>query len=880
MTASEDKTGKQVINESPSAPDAVVPGSCSAKDRIVNFLKSADFWGFIVCVVIMAFLAFAYFYPDAAQGNVLRQYDTQQGIANGQEAKAFAEQTGDVSRWTNSLFSGMPTFQISPSYESNAMFDWINKVMGLGLPSPANLLVMMMLGFFIMMRALKAGLGVSLFGAIAYGFSSYFLIIIGAGHIWKFITLAYVPPTIGGIMMAYRGRWLGGSALAAVGAMMQIAANHIQMTYYFLFVIVALVIAYFVDALKKKALRQWAISTGALAVAAALAVCANLPSLYNTQQYSKLTIRGGHSELTSEASANPSPGLDRDYITQYSYQPSETFSLLIPNIKGGATIKPEGGAFKQLTLDGMDKARQMSQTGELNETSAQYISFLSQYFGDAEGTNGPVYVGAIIVAFFLLGCIIVKGPLKWALVVMTVFSIVLSWGRHWMLPTDLMIDYMPMYSKFRTVESILVIAEFTMPLLAALAVMKLLQAPRGEVFTRYRKPLSWSFGITVAICLLAIVAPGAFGSFIGDADRMTDDYISQMMMANGYPQDQLDALFSLRAPQIYNAIETLRGKLVSDDAIRSLMLVVIALGVIYLASRFKLKATPTALILAALVTLDLFSVNKRYLDHNSFVPRRLTVGAPIAKTPADEVILQDTAMNYRVMDIPRFNSADPSYYHKSIGGYHAAKLTRYQDLIDRHLGNFQQGKADSTDIAILNMLNARYIIGPDNQVAKNDDAQGNAWFVDGLKTVNGANAEMEALSTTDLRSVAVVDQSFAGVLSASAKTPGDTIFETSYAPNRLTYHARSAKGGTAVFSEVYFPWGWRATVDGQPVDIARVNYVLRAIKIPAGEHTVEMSFDPPSIRTTVNVARVSIILIYLLVAGAICRAAAGCKKKE
>lgn len=851
--------------------DEVAAGNVTG--RVKRFFQSRSFWSSVACVAIIVVLAVAYFYPDAMQGNLLRQHDTLQGVSNGQEAKLFAEQTGEATRWTNSLFSGMPTFQISPSYESNSMFNWINSVMGLWLPSPANLLVMMMLGFFIMMLAMGMGPWVALLGAVAYGFSSYFIIIIGAGHIWKFITLTYIPPTIGGIVLAYRGRMLAGGALAAVAAMMQIASNHVQMTYYFLFVIIGLVIAYLVKAVKEKRLATWGKATGVLAVAAVLAVGANLPGLYNTKEYSKETIRGGHSELTSAAAADvagKTDGLDRDYITQYSYQPSETFSLLIPNVKGGATIKPSQGSFKQLTLADMDEAREMAGAGKVSETTSQYISYMGQYFGDVEGTNGPVYVGAVIVAFFLLGCIIVKGPVKWALVILTIFSIVLSWGRHWMGITDLMIDYMPMYSRFRAVESILVIAEFTMPLLAALALKQLVDAPQGRMFETYRRPLLISFGITVAICLIGILFPGAFGSLIGEADAMTDSYIVDAMVGQGYPREQIEAVFSLRSPEIYNTIETLRGKLVSDDAIRSLLLVVASLMVVYLFSRKRLGATPTVITLAALVVIDLFSVNKRYLDHDSFVPRPLQIGAPVAKTPADELILQDTTMNYRVMDIPRFASAEPSYYHKAVGGYHAAKLTRYQDLIDRHLGHFQSGEPDEADFRVLNMLNAKYIVAPDGQVVKNPDALGNAWFVDTLVTVKGADAEMAGLGKINPATTAVVDEAFAGILgSVQPKQPGDTIFETTYAPNRLTYHASTAAGGVAVFSEVFFPWGWNVTIDGKPAEIARVNYLLRAVKIPAGKHTVEMRFDPPSLHTTVTIARVSIILIYLMVAGAL-----------
>ena len=812
----------------------------------------------LVSVAVIAALSIAFFHPDAMQGNVLRQHDMQQGVAIGQEAKAFHEATGETTRWTNSLFSGMPTFQISPSYPSNSLFSWINTVMGLGLPSPANILAMMMLGFFILLLAMKMRWWVALMGAVAYGFSSYFIILIGAGHIWKFITLAYIPPTIAGIVLAYRGRWLLGSAVAALFAMMQIASNHVQMTYYFLFVVVGFVVVYLIDAIREKQVRRWSIATGCLAVAAVLAVTANLPSLYNTYEYSKETMRGGHSELTRETdTAKATSGLDRDYITQYSYQPSETFTLLVPNLKGGASVKPEQGGFKMLTLDAVPDA-----TKNLDEIEKQYLQYMGQYFGDPEGTNGPVYVGALIFALFVLGCIVCKGPMKWMLVVLTLLSVGLAWGRHMMWLTNLFIDYMPMYAKFRTVESILVIAEFTMPLLAMMALQKVLTAKREDVRRLYLKPVCWAFGITIGLCLIGLLAPSIYGDMISDNDREIDSMISQQLLSQGYDQATADT-FSLRSPRIYEAVTSARASLVQADSLRSLAIVAAGLLLLLLFLYGKAKMALVAAGSVILVVIDLFTVNKRYLDHNSFVPQRLTTGAPIAMTNADRQILQDTAMNYRVLDVPRFYSADPSYYHKTLGGYHAAKLTRYQDLIDVHLGHFPSGTADSVDVEVASMLNARYVAMDENTAVPNPEAYGNAWLVDKVEYVADPDNEMAALSYIDLRNQAVADAKFSEILGVSQpKTPGDTIFETSYAPNRLTYHARTAKGGVAVFSEVYFPWGWQVTVDGQPATLGRVNYVLRALRLPAGDHTIVMTFDPPSLYTTVTLAYIAVILIY------------------
>lgn len=824
---------------------------------------------FIAGIAVIAIIAFAFFYPDAAEGNQLQQSDTRQGIAIGQEAKAYAEATGEVSRWTNSLFSGMPTFQISPSYPSSKLYTWINTVMGLGLPSPSQLPAMMMTGFFILLLAMGMRWPIALLGAVAYGFSSYFIIIIGAGHIWKFVTLAYIPPTIAGIMLCYRGRYIAGGALAAIFAMMQIASNHVQMTYYFLFVVLGIIAAFLIDAVREKRMKSWGIATGVLAVAALLAIGANAPSLDLTYNYSKETMRGRHSELTSPtaASGNTTQGLDKDYITQYSYQPSETFSLLIPNIKGGASAKPVKGRLMAMSLAELPEAAKMANEGKIDPMGQQYLAYMSQYFGDPEGTNGPIYVGALIFAFFILGCIIVKGPLKWVLLALTIFSIVLAWGRHAMLFTDIMLSCVPMYSKFRTVESILVIAEFTMPLLAVMGLRQLLKEGRDN--KKQIKAFYWSFGITLGICAIGFCLPELFGSAISDGDRSMDGYITGSLIEQGYDVKTASS-FSLQNPAIYSAVESLRYGLVSADAVRSF--IIVGLGFVFMALylRKRLNAAWTVAAVGVIVLADLYSVNKRYINHDSFVPKQLVSAVPIAKTPADELILRDTTMNYRVMDIQRFYSADPSYYHKMIGGYHAAKLTRYQDLIDRHLSHFIQGTEDDADWNVLNMLNARYIVDMEGQPLRNPEALGNAWFVDNVSYVDSPDAEMAALSAINPAHTAVADAKYRNALgSGQPKAQGDTIYETTYAPNRLTYKAESKNGGVAVFSEVYFPWGWEATIDGKEAELGRVNYLLRALKIPAGTHEIVMTFDPKRLHSADRLATVSVILIYIAALAAI-----------
>lgn len=838
---------------------------------VMDYLKRPQVWGFFVSLAVIALLSIAFFHPDASEGNQLRQHDMQQGAAIGQEVKAFLDENpgADEPRWTNSLFSGMPTFQISPSYPSDSLFSWITTLYGAGLPSPSNLLFMMMTGMLIMLLAMKVRWYYALIGAVAWGFSSYFIIIIGAGHIWKFVTLAYIPPTIGGVVMAYRGRWLVGSALAALFAMMQIQSNHVQMTYYFLFVILAVIACYAVDAVRRKKYSRFAKATGALAVAAVLAVAANLPSLYNTWKYSKESMRGGHTELTvAGAEEQKTEGLDRDYITQYSYGRSESFSLLIPNIKGGASARPEMGRMVPTSVMEVDGAEEKA--SRLNQAEMQYVSdYVGQYFGEPEGTNGPVYVGAVIFVLFLLGCVIVRGPLKWALLAMTLLSVFLALGRNMQWLTDLFIDYVPMYSKFRTVESILVIAEFTMPVLAILALQKLLTTPKA--FDRYFRPICVCFGVTALLCLAGWLFPSIYGPAISESDIQISDMIGQQLRMAGYPPEAT-SVFSINNPAIASFVAEVRYGMVAADSLRSLLFVVLTFGILWLCLKEKCKAWQGAVLIGLLVATDLYSVDKRYLNHGSFCTPELSATDPFPLNDNDRQILADTAMNYRVMDIPRFYAAEPSFHHKMIGGYHAAKLTRYQDLIDRHLSAFTRGgEVSQADFNVLNMLNAKYFITADNSLMVNPDALGNAWFVDTVEIVDGADAEMDALDRIDPAVTAVADRRFSSVIekAAAPAAPGDTIFETSYTPSSLTYSATTANGGLAVFSEVYFPWGWEATIDGKPTEIARVNYLLRAIAIPAGHHKIEMRFDPTSVSTTVGIARASVIIIYALLAVAL-----------
>ena len=810
--------------------------------KLIGSLSLADVIHFAIAVLVFAAISWIYFYPNDLNGDALQQHDVMQGAANSQEVQTFEEKTGETSWWTDALFGGMPTFQITPSYEGTTMLGPASALYRLYFPTPVSWLFILMLGFFILMLAFKVKWYYAVLGAIGYAYSSYFFILMGAGHIWKLMVLAYIPPTIAGIVWCYRGKYLGGMAVAAFFAALQLASNHVQMTYYSMFLIVPLVIAYLVKAILDGKLGRWCIATACLAVAALLALAANSPNLMMTYKYSQETMRGGHSELTptgEEAAAQPTKGgLDKDYITQWSYGKGETFTLLIPNVKGGATIKPEHGDNKTLLLSETDKAQKMANNGEMNQQDVQILSQFPQYFGDQPMTNGPVYVGALICALFLLGCFIVRGPAKWALLIATIISILLSWGHNMMWLTDWMIDHIPMYNKFRTVASILVIAEIAMPILAVLGLRELFKNPDG--WRRYKLPLLISFGLCALICLLTAIFPGIFGHF------SAMEY--EQLVATGQIQQY---------PSVDAAIAAVRGALVSGDAWRSLGIIVLGFVVIFAYLKGKLNEMAATLIVAAIVLVDMYAVNKRYMNSDTFTSRYDLPEQQFVARPADNQILQDKDMNYRVMDIQHFGEAMPSYFHKTVGGYHAAKLTRYNDIITNQIAK--------NNVQVLNMLNTRYIIIDDQTVQRNPDALGNAWFVDSLTYVDNADAEMAFLDNFNPAHSAVADAKFRQQLGeAKAVQPGDTIYETSYAPNHLTYKSHSANGGLAVFSEIYFPWGWNVSVDGKPVEMGRVNYVLRALQLPAGDHEIDFKFAPAEVNKTQTWAKVAVIAIYIL----------------
>ena len=753
----------------------------------------------------------------------------------------------------------MPMYQIAPSYDSTKSLQWVQKAYQLFLPDYVCLTFMLMLGFYILLRVFGIPVWLAGLGGIMWAFSSYFFILISAGHIWKFITLAYVPPTIAGIVLAYRGKLLWGGILTALFVALQITSNHVQMSYYFFFVILFFVGAYFEKAWRTKTLPQFFKASAVLIVAALVGIAANVSNLYHTYAYSKETMRG-KSELvqTGDAAKQTSSGLDRDYITQWSYGIDETLTLLVPNFKGGASA-----ALSQ-SETAMSKANPMY--------SSLYGS-LTQYFGTQPMTSGPVYVGAFVLFLFVLGCFIVKGPLKWALIGATFFSIVLSWGKNFMPLTDFFIDYVPLYNKFRAVSSILVIAEFTIPLLAIFALKRLLEEP--EILKQEKKPLGISLLLTAGIALLLAVAPGSIGSGYVPAQeaQMLQNAVNQQMI----PANELSGILA--------NLGEMRAELVSSDALRSFIIIGIGCSLLWLYASGKLRSSLTIAGITILCLADMWGVNKRYLNDAQFVPHSIRTET-FTKTNTDELILQDTSLDYRVLNFATstFDDNNTSYWHKSVGGYHPAKLRRYQEMIEHHISPEMQaaykaiatagGEMDSVDankFRVLNMLNTKYFIFPAGQQRQtvpilNPHAYGNAWFVNKVQYVNNANEEIDALDSIIPTETAVVDARFKDVLKGTMESYKDSLSSirlTSYTPNRLTYETNNAQDGIAVFSEIYYPDGWHVTIDGQPAELARADYILRTMYVPAGQHTIEMRFDPTSLHVTEGIAYGALALLVI-----------------
>ena len=809
-----------------------------------------------IAIVIFVLISLVYFFPADIEGRALSQHDSVAGAGSGQEAKEYFEKTGEHTRWTNSIFGGMPTYQMSPSYGSTNSLSIAERVYHLFLPDYVQYIFIMLLGFYILMRVYNFRVPLSVLGAVIWAFSSYFFIIIGAGHIWKFVTLAYIPPTIAGMVLIFRGRYVPGGLLTAFFVAMQIRSNHVQMSYYFLFVMLFMFIAYSVDVLRQKDWKRWGKATSMLLLAGVLGICINLSNLYHTYQYSKQTMRG-KSELVKAAAddvANQThSGLNRDYITQWSYGIGETWSLLVPNVKGGASIPLSSNE------TGMEKA---------DNQYMNIYSQLGQYWGEQPGTAGPVYVGAFVVFLFILGACLVKGPMKWALVAATLLSILLSWGKNFMGFTDFFLDYVPMYDKFRAVSSILVIAEFTIPLLAILGLNEILKKP--EILIERRKITFTALSLTAGVSLIFYLFPSLFFS----------SYVSGMEMATlqkYIPADQLGGLL--------DNLQTIRRAIFTADAGRSFIIILIGFALLMALAYKKINARVTVVAITVLCLFDMWQVNKRYLNDGMFVDKQQRASA-FVPTAADKVISQDKTLDYRVLNFASdtFNENETAYWHESVGGYHAAKLRRYQEMIEEHISPEMQAlykavaqtggnmkAVDASVFPVINMLNTRWFIFPNGKNGtmplSNPYAFGNAWFADKVKLVNNANEEITALKTDDPRSVAIVDKKFASALSINS-TDTDVADSTAmikldaYEPNDLKYTVSSQKGGVVVFSEIYYP-GWTSKIDGRNVEHGRADYILRAMRVPAGKHQIEFLFKPHSIQVTESIAYGAIFLLLI-----------------
>ncbi|WP_052110462.1 hypothetical protein [Porphyromonas sp. COT-108 OH1349] len=799
-------------------------------------------------ILLMAGIAFLYFFPANVEGRILFQMDGLGASGMAQDVREYRQETGENSLWTESAFGGMPMYQISPTYPSASNLKTIGDLYKLKkpfdlMPGDSYLLFAMLLGFYIFMRAWGVKRLSSFAGAVMWTFSSYFIILIDAGHIWKLLALMYIPPTIAGLVLLYkRKKWLLGTFVTALFSALQIYSNHIQMSYYFGFLMLALVIGWAVEAYRSKAWKPFLLATLLAFVGGLIGVATNATNLYHTYKYSKETMRGG-SELTPKADdeqvhTTTAGGLDKAYITQWSYGIDEMLTFLIPDAKGGYS-----------TQIGTSNRDMLS---EVQEPYRPFVAQQNRYWGDQPFTAGPVYVGAVVLFLFFLGLLIVKGPVKWAVAGATLLTVMLSWGHNMMWLTDIFIDYFPMYNKFRTPSSILVVSEFTIPFLAILGLTKWMQTPKA--LKTYKNEYIIAAALTGGVALIFALFPGLYGGFLSDEEqRILAPYMAQSQE------------FQIAVGELRN----IREALFTADAWRAVIFSLLAMSVLVASAYGKLNKTLTVAAVTILAIVDLWSVDKRYLNDEKYHDANRLMEQTYAKTEADKYILQDTT-DYRVMNLAvnTFNDATTSYHHNSVGGYHAAKLQRYQDLIESYLSKMDRN--------ILRALNTKYYILPDSlrglSVVEDSLAYGNGWFISSIKEVKGADEEFKAIGENNLREVAVIEQTYLQDLKGKKSFETDstaTISLVSKLPNRKVYRTSNKADGLAVFSEIFYKDGWNVTIDGETAKLLRTNYILRALPIPAGEHTIEMWFDPASVHTTERIASVAGWIILLLMVATI-----------
>lgn len=796
----------------------------------------------IVAVVLFAVGAFVYFYP-VLEGKELKANDSTVHRINSKEIQDYRDKYGKEPLWTNAIFSGMPAYLISTRYPGN-LVKYLDSFIR-QFKMPVSVLFVSFLGFYILLVIFGLNPWLAMVGALAYGLTSFFFQILAAGHNTQAIALAYMPPMIGSIWYAFRKNALKGAILLALFLALEIQANHPQITYYAFLCVLVFGIVELIYAIKTKAIAAFLKTSGILMIPVLIAIGINFASLYTTWEYGKYSIRG-KSDLVTEG-GNVTSGLDKDYITYWSYGIDETFNMLIPNYKGGAS--------RPFSRDS-ETVRVLRQNN-----AGDAASSMQAYWGTQPGTDGPHYVGAVVFFLFVLGLFLVKGREKWWLLAATILSIMLAWGKNFMILSDLFIQYFPGYNKFRAVTMILIIAEFCIPLLGFLALRDVLN---GTVAKKdILKNLKIAAGITGGFTLLVIVLPGIAGSFRAYYETIQ----------NGYPEWLLDAL------------ETDRKALLRSDAFRSLIFILLSAGVLFAFVKEKIRMNYVIIILGLLIVFDLWNVDKRYLNASRF-ERPANISKTFTPSVADKFILQDTSIN-RVLNlaVSTFNDNSPtSYFHHSVGGYHGAKMKRYQELIDSALNveismiGLAAGKAGSVGdfreifnyTRALNMLNTRYIIyNPGTAPLINDRALGNAWFVEEPVIAENANEEISMLDSIDPSREALIDKTFSELLSQDYYAPGenDTIALVSYLPNELIYRYSAGNEKLVVFSEIYYPAGWKSFIDGEESAHFRANYVLRAMEVPAGDHEIRFSFEPASYIAGNKISLASSVILFLAIAG-------------
>ena len=801
----------------------------------MNKIDFKKFVPYVAALGVFFALTMGYCWP-VLNGKVLSQTDIISGQCNGHEVTEYAKATGHTSYWTNSLFGGMPTYQIGFSTASSKIISKLRKAYTFFLGSVWAWFLTYLFGFFILMRAFDISKWLSIIGSVAVTLSTYFLIIIAAGHINKVFCIGYMAAVIAGFVYIFKKRYLLGACLTMVFTSFGMIL-HPQMAYYYMMMLGIFGVAEVYIHLKDNRIKDLIVGVGIFAVSLGIGLGTGYSNIKTNSEYVKETMRGGHSELTT-GEGKTQKGLDFDYATSWSYGIGETMTLMVPDFYGGSSHYEVGTKSKLY--------EEMVKQGVPRSNAKQFCQSLPMYWGDMPFTEGPVYVGAIVCFLFLLGLIIVKSPYKWALLAATVFSILLAWGRNFEGLSRLFFNYFPMYNKFRAVSSILVVAEVAMPILGFMALQQIFDKRIGK--QELKKALYISGGITGGICLLLAMFGGSMFSFtsVNDAQvfRQLPDWITKLIVSE-------------------------RASMLTSDAFRSLIFIALAFATIWLFVADKLKTTATLVILGGLILIDLLPVNKRYFGNDNFVNEKDKKGY-FVKTDYEERILRDTDPNFRVLNLTSntFNDARTSYYLKSVGGYHAAKLRRYQDLIDEHISRGHMN--------VLNMLNTKYIIQQTEQGATpmlNAEAWGNCWFADSLIVAQTPREECDALNRVQSPQTIVTDVKFSNLVQNFNATPDSsaTIRLTRYAPDELEYQSVSNEAKTAVFSEIYYPYGWKAYIDDQPAEIFRANYVLRALNIPAGNHQIRFEFRPDTIYKGDKISMAFVILMLVFVAGCISR---------